>query len=86
MASRGSLPLNAPIRRVRLIAFVKEAGLRLEWVLATRHVIDTDHGGITNATRVPCRPLISIRREGPAADLSRGNEVRLSRQFRPQRA
>ena len=86
MASRGSLPLNAPIRRVRLIAFVKEAGLRLEWVLATRHVIDTDHGGITNATRVPCRPLISIRREGPAADLSRGNEVRLSRQFRPQHA
>ena len=72
-----------PIRRVRRIAFVTEAGFIREWVLATRPVIDTDHSGITIATCVPCARFIPIRRDNLARSLSRGNEVWLSRQLLP---
>lgn len=58
-----------------LTEFSEEAGLILEWDLATRHVIDTDHIRITNATRVPCLQLKQIPRNGLEVRLSRGNEV-----------
>ncbi len=72
-----------PIRRVRGIAFVTEAGFIREWVLATRPVIDTDHSGITIATYVPCARFIPTRRDNLDLLLSRGNEVWLSRQLLP---
>jgi hypothetical protein len=65
------------------IDFATEAGLILEWVLATRPVIDTDHGRITNATGVPRVRFILISEARRRDGLSRGNEVRLARSLRP---